>query len=252
MPYSSNTDLPASVRNALPSEAQTTFRTVVNNALVQYDGDESRAFATAWAALRRAGWSKDEDGNWIRKAEGFAPLETVRNNVVQEVKKLTERDFIIKNVDQRYTLGIVYEPNIVDTQGDFSDESEIEKACWNFMRKLQGQGQLTKAALTILEHITKAAEDGETIRLDVTDALDTIEKRGLNDMHVNTPWDEDLGEIVECYCAPVDFELNGEKVTKGTWLMGVVWSQDHFAKVASGERTGYSMEGKGRRVKVDA
>lgn len=70
MPYSNNADLPESVRNALPSEAQTTFRAVVNNALEQYDGDESRAFATAWAALRRAGWDKGNDGKWVQKQDG--------------------------------------------------------------------------------------------------------------------------------------------------------------------------------------
>ena len=48
MPYKTNTDLPESVRDALPAPAQTIFREVYNNAWEEYKdpqkrrGDESR------------------------------------------------------------------------------------------------------------------------------------------------------------------------------------------------------------------
>lgn len=67
MPYDRNSDLPESVRNALPVTAQSRFRTVVNSALHRGLSD-SAAFASAWSVIRN-GWKKDEDGNWVRKAE---------------------------------------------------------------------------------------------------------------------------------------------------------------------------------------
>ena len=65
-------------------------------------------------------------------------------------------------------------------------------------------------------------------------------------------WAPDIGEIVECYCAPANFYLDTPDgpliVTEGTWLMGVVWSPAYWEKVKAGEITGLSMGGTGRRV----
>ena len=65
-------------------------------------------------------------------------------------------------------------------------------------------------------------------------------------MHTN--WDDTLGDIVECYVAPVDFQLGDEPIRKGSWLLGVVWSEDQFRKVQDGTLTGFSLGGVGRRV----
>jgi len=230
LPYERNADIPKPVRDALPAEAQTVWRKAFNS--IEADtGDESRAAAGAWAAVQRAGWTKNEDGKWV---------------------KVTKQGrFIAKSDKKHYTLGIVYEPDEVDTQGDFTDAAEIEKACWNFMRRLQGQDALTKTALRVLEEVVKAAESGKSLRLDITDAYEEVTKRGLNDMHVSSEDDENLGTIVECYIAPADFEINGETVKKGTWLLGVVWNPDYFAKIEKGERTGLSLEGTAVRVEVN-
>lgn len=150
---------------------------------------------------------------------------------------------------QRYTLGVVYEPDAVDTQGDYAEAPEIEKACWEFMRSLQSQDQVAKMGLDLLDTILKAVKEGGEVRLDVTEAWDTLAKGdGLGVMHREFG---DTGDIVECYIAPCDFELNGEPVAKGTWLLGVIWSEEYFAKVEAGEITGLSMGGTGRRVAVE-
>lgn len=218
MPYQSNKDLPKAVKDKLDEKKQNQWRKVFNSIHEETD-DEGRAASGAWSAV-----NKGEPGRFIKRDD-----------------------------KQRYTLGIVYEPNIVDSQNDFSDEMEIEKACWSFMRKLQGKTGLTKTALSLLESIVKSLDEDEPVTLDITDVYDDILKAGLNDMHVNTPLDEALGDIVECYISPVDFDLTlpdgtHEHISKGTWLMGTVWNPDYFAKIESGERNGLSMEGKGRRV----
>lgn len=66
MPYSSNAELPASVRTNIPSDAgKTLFRRVVNSQLESGKSD-AIAFASAWAALQNAGYH-EKDGKWIKK-----------------------------------------------------------------------------------------------------------------------------------------------------------------------------------------
>lgn len=69
VPYRTNADLPDQVKGALPADAQTRFRQVVNAALDR-GLSESKAFASAWSVVRN-GWEKPKDGEgkWIRKAE---------------------------------------------------------------------------------------------------------------------------------------------------------------------------------------
>ena len=67
MPYKTIEDLPEAVRDHLPDHAQEIFRAAFNAALVEYDGEEERAFRVAWAAVKND-YEKDErSGNWKRK-----------------------------------------------------------------------------------------------------------------------------------------------------------------------------------------
>jgi len=57
MPYSSNRDLPDSVRNHLPPHAQDIYREAFNYAFAAHQGDprqEEAAFRIAWAAVKRS------------------------------------------------------------------------------------------------------------------------------------------------------------------------------------------------------
>jgi hypothetical protein len=57
---------------------------------------------------------------------------------------------------------------------------------------------------------------------------------------------------VETYIAPVDFELGGQKVLKGSWVMAVkVMDTELWSMVKSGEFTGFSIGAYGRKRKVD-
>lgn len=60
--------LPDSIRRVLPAPALTVFVSAARSALFN-GADEGRAMATAWAAVRRAGYSRGEDGVWARKVE---------------------------------------------------------------------------------------------------------------------------------------------------------------------------------------
>ena len=117
MPYVSNSELPNSIKQVLPEEAQSTFRAIVNSALTQYKGDDTKAFATAWAGLRRAGWEKNKEGKWIKKVEkegegcscqGSGPtVQAVHVNVPlgEEEKKVYKFDIQKSNNEKRVAFG---------------------------------------------------------------------------------------------------------------------------------------------------
>lgn len=62
MPYKKNKDLPKSITDNLPKEAQTLFRTVFNSAYEQYDEEET-AFKVAWSVVKTK-YRKNKQGIW--------------------------------------------------------------------------------------------------------------------------------------------------------------------------------------------
>lgn len=144
-----------------------------------------------------------------------------------------------KNAPQRFTLGIVYEPDVTDTQGDFAKAEDIESAAWEFLARLQQSASLGASVL-------KAAAEGASCEIEITDLM----KSGLDDMHLQVGDEEDLGTIVESYLAPTDLAIDGQPVKKGAWLLGVRWSPAMFAKIQAGERTGLSFYGRAEQVEA--
>lgn len=145
---------------------------------------------------------------------------------------------------KKFSLGVVYAPNEVDTDGEFAKADAIEAAAWAFMERLQ---TMAKAGTTILKAALSADSDG--IVIDISNLADLEKGAGLDDMHLQVGDEEDLGTIVESYLAPDDMNVNGHAVKRGTWLMGIRWNQAMWAKVQKGERAGLSMFGRVDRVK---
>jgi cation transport regulator len=78
MPYKTNRELPKSVKDNLPQQAQEIYREAFNSAWEQYadpedrKNDESReatAHKVAWSAVKSA-YEKDEDSGRWKKKEG--------------------------------------------------------------------------------------------------------------------------------------------------------------------------------------
>ena len=72
MPYRTNADLPASVRDHLPAHAQDIYRAAFNHAFAAHAGDirqEEIAHRTAWAAVKRS-YVKDGD-RWVPEWPGW-------------------------------------------------------------------------------------------------------------------------------------------------------------------------------------
>lgn len=215
------------MKQNLPAEAQKVWMNAFNAAHGQ-GKSESESAQIAWGAVKNS-WKKNEQGNWVKKTS-----------------------FIEKNDERRYTLGVVYEPDVVDLQGDFATADEIEKACWEFSRLLQAQMPLVKMGLQLLDAVVKAAKNNETLKLDVTDLLERVEKSGGVGLgYAHAVWSDGIGEIVENYIAPVDMIIGNQTVKKGTWLMGVIWTPEYYEKVKKGEITGFSMGGTAIRIPVE-
>jgi cation transport regulator len=66
MPYSKVSDLPEAQVDQYTPHQKKAFLEAFNNAYEEYGHDESRAFAVAHAAAKKAGSSKDES----RRSEG--------------------------------------------------------------------------------------------------------------------------------------------------------------------------------------
>jgi hypothetical protein len=111
--------------------------------------------------------------------------------------------------DERYILGVVLEPDEVDSQGDTISAEEIRRAAHGYMQEFGNVG---------LQHQT----------------------------FVN-----DKIKILETYIAPVDFEIGGETVKAGTWLMAFRVVDDSIWKaIKEGLLTGLSIGGTGLRLAV--
>jgi len=67
MPYDKLSDLPNNVKDNLPKHAQEIFQAAFNSASEQYE-DESRQFATAWAAVENV-YHKNDDEKWVKKPD---------------------------------------------------------------------------------------------------------------------------------------------------------------------------------------
>jgi hypothetical protein len=110
--------------------------------------------------------------------------------------------------EKRLVYGIVLQPGTAedtDAHKDWVSAATIEKAAHAFLTRYHRQSQLG------LQH---------------------------------TVFGEIGVDLAECYIAPVDFELGGEAVTKGSWVMVTKVVDDAlWEDVKSGKFTGYSIGG---------
>ncbi|MDR0125294.1 MULTISPECIES: XkdF-like putative serine protease domain-containing protein [Bacillus] len=60
-----------------------------------------------------------------------------------------------------------------------------------------------------------------------------------------------VGEVVESYIAPADFEVGGELIRKGSWVLVTKASQDIWDQIQQGHITGYSMAGTADIVAIE-
>lgn len=175
MPYTLQ-NAPGTV-NKLPKHGQEIWIAAYNAAYKTKDEGteeaERYAFAIAWADVKEK-YEQDEEGKWsIKKMEDI----------------LIEREAAIQKVDEARQIvwGIVYEPDVVDTQGDFAKADEIEKACHQFLKDYNQIGKMHESVLSRQQAVTV---ESYIAPIDFVIGTSTV-KKGSWVMAVHIP-DEDI------------------------------------------------------------
>lgn len=100
----------------------------------------------AWTSIKAKKWLKDKEITYKSFEEGGEKKEKEK-----EVSKfISVYRFDKADEDEHIVCGIVYEPDVVDSQGDKASEREIRKAAYRFMEDVQSfkvnhQGKNIKA-----------------------------------------------------------------------------------------------------------
>lgn len=106
--------------------------------------------------------------------------------------------------EQRYVLGVVLEPEVVDAQGDIYSADEIRKACHDYLVKWRNRGYQHK--------------------IPINDQVDLVEN-----LYVHPE---------------MELKVGGTKIKTGTWLAGFhLHGDEYWTKAKKGEVTGLSIGG---------
>lgn len=139
---------------------------------------------------------------------GDEEIEDEKGNQLPCEKPVTK--FKIVKIDKKKQIvgGVIYEPQEVDTQGDYTDAVEIEKAMYGFMERY--------------------ATDTKRIR-------------------INHEGKKYFFPILECFQAEQDTMKGGQRVQKGSWwLMIKVTHKRIWDRIEAGELEGFSMGGRAK------
>lgn len=213
VPYSSNADLPDSIKG-LPTEAQSVWRNVFNDRVAK-GADETAARKQAWTAVKN-GWTKTGD-EWVRKADDA-----------------DDQMFVVKADDARQ-MAFGWASVAVDTNGevvtdlhkDIIDPDNLEDTVYDFVLESRTSnsehtekdiGQLVESMVFTDEKIAKLAEvHGE-------------------------PGDP---SYEEAHAALQKF------LPRGWWNGYYIEDKAEYQKVADGQYAMFSIEGSGTRMDLE-
>lgn len=177
MPFDSNAELPDSVRDVLPTAAQSIWRNVFNSAFDRAEGTTSErdgtAFPQAWGAVRNAGWApnpNNPEGKWIKKG-GHLNIGRVgsgleRSRRAQRLKRRERRLALLRERLEKDTnvatwgkqFGIISKDDesrvvtawasvvekggelVEDHEGDVIFPEDLEQAAWAFVANVRRAG----------------------------------------------------------------------------------------------------------------
>lgn len=158
--------------------------------------------------------------SWVDKGFSWvvAPEGTVHTivDVAKELGRKLDSYSIIKSSDEkRFTLGIAYPANRLDSDKDWATIETVEKAAWTF---------LSRANVGLFH---SEGTDGAGI------PVESYIYRGPDWTIERT--DEDGNVIAK------------ETVKAGDWLLGVIWNEEAWDLIKQGKVTGYSLQGTATR-----
>jgi len=135
---------------------------------------------------------------------------------------------IIKSVDKREWIiyGVVMEPTAVGGLAKNGEGFQGEISSMDSHNQFTTESEVRKAMIGFMEQLAKSKGEPNNIQ---------------HKKHIVPQT-----AIIENFQSPVDYELNGEPVLKGSWVMGVkVYQIPLRQAIEKGDITGFSIEGKG-------
>lgn len=112
--------------------------------------------------------------------------------------------------EQKYTLGVAYPADEIDSHGDFTDAAQLERAAWGFMANV-------------------IAKNDPGVGTDHADGTDGAARVVESYIYRGPTWvDEESGEVI---------------AKEGDWLVGAVWTDEGWERVKKDELTGWSIQG---------
>lgn len=147
-------------------------------------------------------------------------IKSVNTNTVDVDTSLIAGEVVKSIPAQRFTLCVGYPSRKPDTGRaadgfrDWSSEESVEKAAWSYLRSSpkvglhHSPGNDTEGAAEVVESYIYRQDD---------------------------PWIIKAADGTE------------QKICKGDWLIGLVWSESAWNSILSGEITGVSAQGKAKR-----
>ena len=150
-----------------------------------------------------------------RSEKLYAPMDDDRPLLPYEGTPLLN---LRKAEERRYTLGPLYMPNTIDAHGEYTDEDELQKAVWEYVRK--GDRRIR------LQH-NRDVVAGEWVEVMTWPYEMTVET------------------------AMADGTVEKSEYPANTVFMGVVWKDWAWDLVKAGKVRGYSIGGKAERITVD-
>ena len=123
-----------------------------------------------------------------------------------------------KQSERQFTLGPLYIPNTIDAHGEYTDEDELQKAVWEYVRK--GDRRIR------LQH-NRDVVAGEWVEV------------------MTWPYEMTIETTMS------DGKVEKKEFPPDTVFMGVVWKDWAWNLVKEGKIRGYSIGGKAERLSVD-
>ena len=117
--------------------------------------------------------------------------------------------------EQQLVYGIVYEPGSADDESTHDSHGDF-----------MDSAEIEKAAHIFMK-----------------------DARNIDKQH---DFESGVGEVVESYIAPADFEIGEETITKGSWVLVTKATDEIWEEVKDGSLTGYSMAGTAETIEKQA
>ena len=235
-PYSSIADLPEGAKE-LPKHAKEIMLAAFNAAFKQYEGDEKKAWAVAWAAVKGK-YKLTEDGKWVAKS-AFV-VKTDEEGKVYGLAAVADDEMIAKWAESGGKAEDA--PFVVDTQGEWMSEATVTELAEGYLAKVTGPKRSLKVYKAEDDSIVFVGGTAAEIAKAVDGIVGIQHKAALGDAKLlqsavifkGTPWPTPESDPLDVGAA---------------WVYAVQTDNEDVRKeIRDGDITGFSIGGYGERV----